>query len=291
MILTFTNFTPSQTTASGKTAPPKVKASDGHTYALGKYVDAAMVLSAVASGAELECEVASKQSGGYTNWYLNKAVAVQGAVVKAETAAPSAEKIAPTRVETPSDSSLSGAAGDVTTAPGKKPAASPFVSDSDRQELIVRQSAIKAAIELKSFEQYADLSVWDLAEEIVSWVYKSGQVNRTAGVETSNGAPAVQSSAQQHLAAARQKAEDIWATYDDADAVCPSCGRKEYLKQWTGGWFCARSKVAGQPGGCGYPAKGERLDAPVTYGEFKERSLRRPDAPVVSPTNTPSRVR
>lgn len=252
-----------------------------------------MVLAAVASGAELECEVASKQSGGYTNWYLNRASAVAGAVVAATVptaAAVAVQATAPESALPPPHEAV----GDVT--PRRiQPAASPsiksnWIPDEDKQRLIVRQSAIKAAIELKSFEQYADLSVWDLAEEIVSWVYS--QVNRTAGDQGgAQTTPAVQTPAQQHLAVARQKAEDIWASYHDEDAVCPSCGRKEYLKQWTGGWFCARSKVAGTPGGCGYPAKGERLDAPVTYGEFKERSLRRPDAPVVSPTNTPSRVR
>jgi ribosomal protein L37AE/L43A len=83
---------------------------------------------------------------------------------------------------------------------------------------------------------------------------------------------ATRTAAQSHLEDIREKVADIRAGYSDEDAVCPNCGRREFLKQWTQGWFCARSKTAGEPGGCGYPAKGERLDSPVTYGEFKQRT-------------------
>ena len=292
MILTLTDFIAAQETKNGKMAPAKAKGHDGKTYALGRDVDAALILSAVASGHPLEVEVSSKQTTvngkQYTNHYLNSAKRLPAA-----SAEPS--------------SSLGETAGRPAEAPAVSkplPIANP---DDYRQRLIVRQTALKAAAELVANDPAIPAeerfnAIAYLTEKFVGLVFQEGsaydldaeKVNRS-GEDRPHGGDDVTpplTPAHQHLAEARAKAKSITDSYDDADAVCPNCGRKEFLKQYSGGWFCARSKVAGEPGGCGYPNKGERLDSPVTWGEFKERTaVRRPDAQVVGPSTYPSRSR
>lgn len=55
--------------------------------------------------------------------------------------------------------------------------------------------------------------------------------------------------------------------YDDADAVCPSCGKKEFLRPANNPRFCAKND-----GGCGFPnSKQGQTFSLISYGEWRER--------------------
>ena len=302
-LITFNEFKPSEPTRNGKTAPAKVKGDDNKWYALSRDVDSALVLSAVADGFPLEVETATKESTvngkRYVNHYLNKA---SKPIQRTE---PIGEAPRQPVITTPAQPQLparpaAGNGGAAVTPPPR-----PFIDDAAKQRLIVRQSSLRAAVEysVKDPAAVSAEEVLALADYFVRWVFEEeeaaydlAEVKRGGGsAEHSIGEASKaesQSPAQQYLAEARKKLQDVTGTYEDEDAVCPGCGRKEFLKQYAGGWFCAKSKVDGEPGGCGYPRKGERLDAPVTWGEFKQRSaanVRRPDATVLSPTTHPGR--
>ncbi len=55
------------------------------------------------------------------------------------------------------------------------------------------------------------------------------------------------------------------AKYQDEDAVCPSCGRKEALRPVNNPRFCAKAD-----GGCGHPPRGETMQL-ISYGEWGAR--------------------
>lgn len=283
MILTFSDFMPSKQSAAGKMMPPKAKATDGKTYAL---VKAVVDLVEYSLGTPLECSIKTEVNGKYTNYTVISAKHVASA------AGPESP---PTISQIMADASRaveSATSKTFTAQEGQSPTpAAPAWQNSDaaRQRLIVRQSSLRAAIEWLNAEDETPEEVLELAEKFTDWVFE--ETADTPSPE--KNAPHAITPAQQIVEQMREKTADIRSSYRSEDAVCPNCGRKEFLKQWSGGWFCARSKVAGEPGGCGYPAKGERLDAPVTYGEWLEKqgNIRRPDAAVVSPSSLPSRTR
>ena len=274
-VLVFDEFIPSKQSAAGKMMPPKAKAG-GTTFALNKSV---VDLIENSIGTPLDCETKTEQNGKYTNHFVLSA----RHLASASATPPRAVGSTDTRPTAPPTTSLPSPTEAVVT-PTASPrtadikAAYPALhlgqsSDEARQRLIVRQSALKAALEYHfnvrgSVEQ--DLGdITATADYFTAWVFK----------ETSPEKSAPRTIAQQHLETVREKVADIRAGYSDEDAVCPACGRKEFLKQWTGGWFCARSKEAGVPGGCGYPEKGARLDSPLTFGEWKAAQASKPSVP------------
>jgi hypothetical protein len=235
MILTFTEVIASRKTASDKWTPTKAKATDGKTYVLAKSV-VPQVENAL--GTALDCVTSSKSreynGKEYTDFTVESAKHV----------AATAPVSAPTTTSTPTPQAVGS----------DRPAASPQL---DRERLIVKQSAIKAAVELVVADKVPSANLWAVAEEIVSWVFE-------AGAPKNNGPRSV---AQQHLEDIREKSADL-PKYADEDAVCPGCGSKEHLIHTDQhGWFCSR-----KTGGCGHPPRGERLDAPISYGEWRAKT-------------------
>jgi hypothetical protein len=176
----------------------------------------------------------------------------------------------------------------------------------DVQRLIVRQSALKAAVEIavgwgmdymegRTSTEIGLTNVLHLADSFTAWVFEEGAygldvahggVSERGGLDAPSPSPAAVA-----LADVRAKAADRRANYLDEDAVCPACGLRDHLRSLKdGGWFCSK-----RDGGCGFPPKGERLDQPISYGQWKHKNgtatstFRRPDATVVSPQSHPSR--
>lgn len=236
-VLTFDEFIPAKQSAAGKMMPPKARAGST-TFALNKGV---VDLIEHSLGTLLDCETKTEQNGKYTNHFI----------VSAKHVAATAPESAPTKTSPPSPTEA------VVT-----PAASPSYPGNERERLIVRQSSLKAAVDWANANGLTAPDVLAIADSFVDWVYKTDPQKNSAS----------RTAAQSTLQDIREKLADIRAEYSDEDAVCPNCGRKEFLKQWSGGWFCARSKEAGTPGGCGAPPKGERMDTPATYGEWRART-------------------
>lgn len=290
MILTFSDYIAPTTTASGKLAPAKAKAS-GKTYTLSRAV---VELVENSLGTPLECEVTtdtrSVNGKVYTNFGIKSAkhIVVPSAGPESPPSNPTANPTIPNVQEGPVPTSPAPAWQKIASHMDPHAGSGWQNTDAARQRLIVRQSSLARAVEvlgpgktLADYEELTDLFTALVMEE------KSRGLNGGGGDKPGDGIPAARSQAQEHLETARQKLADIRAGYSDEDAVCPACGRREFLKQWDGGWFCSK-----KDGGCGHPPKGERLDFPSTYGEWRQRTasnLRRPDAPVVSPVSHPSR--
>jgi ribosomal protein L37AE/L43A len=276
--LTFTEIIASKQTPAGKWTPTKAKATDGKTYVLAKSV-VPQIENAL--GTALDCTTTSKSreynGKTYTDYTVESANHIKATAPESAKGRQQLESgLYPAPYQSDSTSFPSPREAVVT------PVASPL---PDRERLIVRQSSLRAAIEMfgpvSAFRQSLTdeqldalttalaKNVLETAELFVGWVfYKSDQT------ATKNNGP--RTSAQSTLDVIREKVSDIRAGYSDEDAVCPACGRREFLKQWSGGWFCARSKEAGVPGGCGYPEKNTRLDAPVSYGEWKQKTASSP---------------
>lgn len=74
---------------------------------------------------------------------------------------------------------------------------------------------------------------------------------------------------------ASRTAADTWAetrtkvksapVYQDDEMVCPSCGKKEFLRPYKGSYFCSK-----RDGGCGAPPKGEVMNL-VPYGQWRSK--------------------
>lgn len=235
--LTFTEYIEPKMSAAQKMMPAKAKADDGKTYTLPK---AAIPLIENSLGTPLECETKTEQNGKYTNHFILSAKHVAAAApvsAPIPTPVPAVEAVGRTQ---------------------------PAASVDARSNEINRQSARRDAVALVVAGIYPPDQLWTLIDALANYTYKTDPDSQQ------NNGPRTQ--AQHHLDDIREKVADIRAGYSDEDAVCPACGRREFLKQWSGGWFCARSKEAGVPGGCGHPEKGSRLDAPVSYGEWKTRT-------------------
>jgi hypothetical protein len=258
MLLTFTEYLAPVTFKSGKTGPARWKAG-GTDYLLAKGVT-------VEAGQSYECVVDTTHSpdGVFTNH------TVKSAVIVPATAPESAAPVSAPSTSAPSSTEAAGQAID-------GPAVSP---KPDVQMLIVRQSCLKSAVELTAGD-YTPEEVFAMADRMVDWVYlKPADVNHAPEISRSPAA--------QHLEDARQKAAGR-PDYDPDERVCGGCGSKDHLILWAGGWFCER-----KTGGCGWPPKGERVDLPPKYSELLASrdlppNLRRPDAPVVSPSTHPTR--
>jgi len=241
--LIFQEFIPAKQSAAGKMMPPKAKTADGTTFALNKAV---VDLIENSIGSPLDCDTKTEQNGKYLNHF----------VLSAKHASATAPVSAPTTTSTPTPQAVGS----------DRPAASSttrlrFGADT-RSDEINRQSARRDAVSLVVAGIYPPDELWTLIDALANYTYKTDP-------EKNSGPRSV---AQQHLEDIREKSAEQKADYADEDAVCPACGRKEFLKQWSGGWFCARTKVPGELGGCGYPEKGTRLDSPITYGEWKQKT-------------------
>ena len=171
MTLTFTEFFPAHQSKSGKTVPPKVKTADGTEYACGKDVNLPLVI-----GQPYECIVTSKQNGQYTNHYLESAVPL------------SAPAPAPTN--------------------GHAPVHAPQV---DVQRLIVKQSCLKAAVDLVSSGNADKKSLLTLADALVNWVYgeRSGA---TVGQVRNPGAPVVSPETHPSRVSGRDDDDGYWSS-------------------------------------------------------------------------------
>lgn len=73
-----------------------------------------------------------------------------------------------------------------------------------------------------------------------------------------------QKTAEQIFSDTRAKIGSRASSYDDVDAVCPACGRKEFLRPANNPRFCAKAD-----GGCGHPPRGETMQL-ISYGEFQQ---------------------
>ncbi len=252
MILTFSNFQDSHPSPKDatKTVPAKVKGNDGRDYTMSK---AALTIVRENLGVSLEAEVTEKKNGTFTNYTVESARILATAPVSAPIAYLRSDPVSG-RPEGPIQ---------WTSTPSPTEAVVPHAAASpkpDIQMLIVRQSCLKAAVEFFGTYKAPTEDVLTVADAFVDWVFKAADVAQVL--------PVAQSPAAQHLEDARQKSHDRRADYSLEDAVCPGCGHREWLKQFGGGWFCAPSKTDGEPGGCGYPKRGERLDSPPSYGEW-----------------------
>jgi hypothetical protein len=260
MILTFSNFTdshPSPKDAS-KTVPPKAKGSDGHEYVLGK---AAYEIVRDNLGSPLDVDTSTKQNGAFTNYSVTAARRAPRVADGVPTAGP--------------ESPIPDIQGARTVAPIKTAAipasslAPAFISDAARQRLIVKQSSLRAACDLVAKGYPADLKlIIELADTFVTWVFKE----ETYGLNDHEGGgdgridvtpPPSNSPAAKALESARNKAADIRADYHREDAVCPKCGRKEFLGPRAA--FCKQAA-----GGCGWPHGDDEKDA-ISYGEWLAR--------------------
>lgn len=296
-VLTFVEYIEPTTTASGKTTPPKAKAN-GKTWALAK---STVELIRNSLGTPLECETKSEQNG---KWWNHSVLSARHIVAAAGPESPTFTSPEPHEMTRAPLLHGPSSKPPPTTQEGPvptSPAPAWQNTDAARQRLIVRQSSLRAAVDWLNAEDETPEEVLALADQFTRWVFEEEQVDRglnggggdkaqgavPAARPAEKSAPHAISQAQEHLETARQRQAEIRAGYDDSDAVCPGCGRKEWLKQWDGGWFCSK-----KDGGCGHPPKGERLDFPMTYGEWRQRAssgLRRPDAPLVGPTSHPTR--
>lgn len=262
-VLTFTEVIQPRQTPAGKWTPTKAKASDGKTYMVPK---SAVALIENSLGTPLECETTSEPNGRWVNYSLVSARHILATTPSGNGGAPGPERPAPAAVP---------------------PAKTILGTRDTRETIIAKQSSLRTAVDALGPGQ-SPTAYLELAETFVNWVFEeeaqgaydlASEVNRSSGGGSPPPAGTVQpatpatplTTAQQFVQAAKEKARQAVANYEDATAVCPNCGRAEYLKQYSGGWFCAKSKVAGEPGGCGYPNKGERLDFPVSYGEWKKK--------------------
>ena len=246
-VLVFDEFIPAKQSAAGKMMPPKAKAG-GTTFALNKSV---VDLIENSIGTPLDCETKTEQNGKYTNHFVLSARHLASASATPTRAVGSTD----TRPTAPPTTSLPSPTEAVVT-----PAASHPPYRDARSDEINRQSARRDAVSLVVAGIYPPDQLFTLIDKLADYTYHSPEKSAPRTI------------AQQHLDVIREKQADIRSTYADEDAVCPNCGRREWIKQWSGGWACMRSKEAGVPGGCGFPPKGERLDSPVTYGEFKQRT-------------------
>jgi len=238
MILTFTEVIASKQTATGKWTPTKAKATDGKTYVLAKSV-VPQVENAL--GTALDCVTSSKSreynGKEYTDYTVESAKHV----------AATAPVSAPTTTSTPTPQAVGS----------DRPAASIIYSGDKTSVEINRQSARRDAVSLVVAGIYPPDELWTLIDALANYTYKTDP-------EKNNGPRTV---AQQHLEDIREKSADL-PKYADEDAVCPGCGSKEHLIHTDQhGWFCSR-----KTGGCGHPPRGERLDAPISYGEWRAKT-------------------
>jgi hypothetical protein len=273
LILTLSNFVeahPSPKDAS-KTVPPKVTGSDGNSYALTKAVHEIVTSNL---GVPLDVDVKVETKGAFTNRSIVSA-RIPATGPESPTSTPNAqERTVPNLPIQPSSSWQS--------------------NDAARQRLIVRQSCLKTAVELLGhhpgeYGSEAEDEACRIADQFATWVFKEEAYglseNHEGGGPHQGTNPAPQTPAAKALETARQTVRDVRAGYNPEDAVCPKCGRREFLGPRAA--FCGRKQ-----GGCGWPYSEDEKEA-ISYGEWLGRqaasNLRRPDAPVVSPASHPTR--
>jgi hypothetical protein len=275
MILTLSNFIdahPSPKDAS-KTVPPKVTGSDGNSYALTRAVFDVVKDNL---GSPLDVDVKTEIKGAFTNRSITAA------------------RVPATGPESPT--STPPVQERTVTAALPQPSSSWQSNDAVRQRLIVKQSSLRAAIDLLAAKSETNVltdgdvrTALRVADTFVDWVFK-GEVyglseNHEGGSHPGVTTTAPTTPAAKALETARQVQRDIRAGYNLEDAVCPKCGRREFLGPRAA--FCKRAA-----GGCGWPHDEDEKEA-ISYGEWLDRqaatNLRRPDAPLVSPTSHPTR--
>jgi hypothetical protein len=238
--LIFQEFIPAkQSAASGKMMPPKAKTADGTTFALNKSV---VDLIENSLGFPLDCDTKTEQNGKYLNHF----------VLSAKHVSATAPVSAPTATSTPTPREAVGSDRSAASSTTRLR----FGADT-RSDEINRQSARRDAVSLVVAGIYPPDELWTLIDALANYTYKTDPEK--------NSAP--RSVAQQHLEDIREKSAEL-PKYADEDAVCPGCGSKEHLIHTDQhGWFCSR-----KTGGCGHPPRGERLDAPISYGEWRAKT-------------------
>lgn len=173
--LTFTEFIPAHQSKTGKTVPPKVKTADGTEYACGKDVHLPLVI-----GQPYECIVNSKPNGQYINHYLDSAVPL-AAPVAAPTNGHAAQVHAP----------------------------APQV---DVQRLIVKQSCLKAAVDLVSSGNANKAALLTLADALVDWVYGDRRLAQQSAAVRNPGAPVVSAETHPSRAGGRDDDDGYWSS-------------------------------------------------------------------------------
>ena len=169
--LTFTEFYPAHVSEkSGKQVPPKVKTADGVEYACGKNVNLPLVV-----GQSYEVIVTTKTNGQYINHYLQSAIPTG--------TAPSTTYLPGNQ---PAPAATNGHAAAPTPAPAKK---DDYWRPRDpKEELrIIRQSVLKAAVELTVAGHVKPERVFAQADEMVKWVYTGNPNGIPTRVPVSEG--------------------------------------------------------------------------------------------------------
>jgi hypothetical protein len=118
-----------------------------------------------------------------------------------------------------------------------------------------------AATPFEEMPQTADEAF--VARETARRSQGAGAVPPAPPSQANSGAPPP--TPQESLERIRAQAKPAATDYDDTTAVCPRCGKAEFLRPVTNPKFCQKAA-----GGCGAPAKGDAWTL-ISYGEFKER--------------------